>query len=113
PDGEGLFTIQEREAAGRGGFPLVGEYDVLEYGDDDVGLLTSFAERIRQLYERLVEQGYLSENAEDCTYRRIVQTGRSCLTTPMEIGKCHRRHGRRQSPRPNWVPRRTPGRYPG
>jgi len=58
---EGLFTIQEREAAGRGGFPTVDEYDVTDYAEYHEELIFAFAERIRFLYERLVELGYLSE----------------------------------------------------
>jgi len=59
-DEEGLFTIQQREAAGRGGFPTVGEYDVLDSDDaEELELIQAFAVRIQYLYERLVEQGYL------------------------------------------------------
>lgn len=57
-DEEGLFTIQERESAGRRGFPKVDEYDVLD--SDGEELIAEFAERIRYLYEELVRLGYLT-----------------------------------------------------
>lgn len=58
PDDEGLFTIQERESAGRRGFPKVDEYDVL--GSSEEELIVEFAERIKYLYEELQRLGYLS-----------------------------------------------------
>jgi len=61
PDEEGLFTIQEREAAGRHGFPTVAEYDVLDFDDDYEDLVSLFADRIEYFYEKLVELGYLSQ----------------------------------------------------
>ncbi|GEM_PF-5563250 len=65
-DDDGLFTIQERKAAGRGGFPAIGEYDVLESDeDDDEVLLSLFAKRILELYNNLVEQGYLLEEDDE------------------------------------------------
>ena len=57
-DGEGLFTIQERESAGRRGFPKVDEYDVLDSGEEE--LIAEFAERIKYLYEELQGLGYLT-----------------------------------------------------
>lgn len=63
PEGEGLFTIQEREAAGRYGFPTVGEYDVVDSDEDDEDLISSFAERVEYLYEKLLELGYLSQDS--------------------------------------------------
>ena len=61
PDEESLFAIQEREAAGRGGFPTVGEYDVLDSDEDDEELVCLFADRIQYLYEKLVGLGYLAQ----------------------------------------------------
>ena len=55
PDGEGLFTIQERESAGRRGFPKVDEYNVLDSGEEE--LIGEFAERIQYLYEELLRLG--------------------------------------------------------
>ena len=52
-----MFTIQERESAGRRGFPKVGEYDVLDSGEEE--LIREFAERIQYLYEELLRLGYL------------------------------------------------------
>ena len=58
PDEEGLFTIQERESAGRRGFPKVDEYDVLDSGEEE--LIAEFAERIKYLYEELQRLAYLT-----------------------------------------------------
>jgi len=58
PDEEGLFTIQERESAGRRGFPKVDEYLVLDSGEEE--LIVEFVERIKYLYEELQRLGYLS-----------------------------------------------------
>lgn len=58
PDGEGLFTIQESQSAGRRGFLKVDEYDVLDSGEEE--LIAEFAERIQHLYEELQRLGYLA-----------------------------------------------------
>jgi hypothetical protein len=58
PEEEALFTIQERESAGRYGPPKVDEYDLLDSDEDE--LIAEFTETIKYLYEELVDLGYLS-----------------------------------------------------
>ena len=63
---EGVFAIQEREAAGRAGFPTIGEYAVTEESDiEDEELLISFAQKIAELYKALVEMGYIPDEDDD------------------------------------------------
>ncbi len=62
-DDGGVFTIQEREAAGRGGFPTVAEYDALEFEDEEI--IARFAQRIEQIYDNLVEHGYINDEDEE------------------------------------------------
>ena len=65
-DNEGLFIIQRRAAAGRAGFPALDEYDVVESSDpEDEELLALFAKKIEELYENLVQKGYITDDEEE------------------------------------------------
>ena len=63
-DDDCLFYIQEREAAGRRGFPTVDEYDVLQSVGFE-GYISDYVERIRKEYRHLIDLGLLEDDWEE------------------------------------------------
>ena len=59
-----LFKIQIRECAGKKGFPLVEEFEVTDEYEE---IIYNFANQIKEIYDRLAEQGYIEENEDGRT----------------------------------------------